>query len=444
MPAPDPDLSEPSEPHVGFADGSLPETRIEWAIAEAQFELSGVARAQAAAMATAARVIREASEHPEVFVIEPTAPDAVEFAIRAAVAEVAVHLSVAESVVRSWVHQVQVMRERTPQVWDWFCDGGMSVANARMTAELVAALPTTVWAEFDATAADNRALPSARFSTRMRRLAARLDAATLVERHDRASADRRVFVEPAPDGMAWLTALLPVQDAYRAYTCVDRAAATIVADPEETRSLAQVRADVLTELLAGRLDGQPVDTLASDVAGGNRVPVPTATVAVAVTVPIMTLLGLSEEPGTLDGLHPIDAATARELAGHATSFTRILTHPISGVALTVDRGTYRVPADLKRWVRAIHPTCVFPGCGRRTRDCDLDHTHAYAEGGTTSACNLTPLCRHHHRIKHHTRWRLHRHRRDRAAATAPPSATLAPAITWTSPTGLAPPGHPPF
>lgn len=441
MPAPDPSsteqyLSEQSERYVEFMDESRPATRIEWAIAEAQVEWAGVARAQAAAMSTAARIVREAVEHPEVFVVDAAGPDAVEFATRAVVAELAVHLGVAESVIRSWVHQVQVMRERTPQVWGWFCDGAISVANARVTAELVAALPPASWAEFDEAAVGNRALASPRFSTRMRRLAARVDAATLCERHTRAATERRVYLEPAADGMAWLTALLPVHDAHRAFTCVDRAAATIVTDPSETRTIAQIRADVFTELLAGRLDGHPIDTLTGEGRTGGVTP-PASAVSVAVTVPVMTLLGLSEEPGTLDGLHPIDAATARELAGHATSFTRILTHPISGVVLTVDRGTYRVPADLKRWARAIHPTCVFPGCGRRTRDCDLDHTEAYSTGGTTSAANLAPMCRHHHRIKHHTHWRV-RQRVERVTRAGTPT------ITWTPPSGTTLPEHPPF
>lgn len=413
------------EVDAAVADGSLPGTRIEWAIGEAQFELAAVARAQAAAMATAARIVREATEHPEVFVLDPTAADAVEFATRAAVAELAVQLCVTESVIRTWVRHVEVLRERTPQAWELFREGELSVANARITAELAGPLPPEAWAEFERAVVRNRALSSPRFATRMRRHAARLDAATLTERHARARADRRVYLEPTADGMAWLTALLPVQDAHRAFTCLDRAAATIVAAPEETRTLAQTRADVLVDLLAGRLDGAPADAR------------PTVSVSVAVTVPVMTLLGLSEEPGTLDGMHPIDAATARELAGHATSFTRILTHPISGVVLTVDRGTYRVPADLKRWVRAIHPTCVFPGCGRRTRDCDLDHTRAYATGGTTSAGNLAPMCRHHHRIKHRTLWHVHRD----AARTVPAGV---PGLTWTPPSGMTLPEHPPF
>ncbi len=55
-------------------------------------------------------------------------------------------------------------------------------------------------------------------------------------------------------------------------------------------------------------------------------------------------------------------------------------------------------------------TCVFPGCRRDSRGCDLDHIEAWVppdEGGPpgqTSLHNLAPLCRLHHRIKTFTGW----------------------------------------
>ncbi|MXG91447.1 HNH endonuclease signature motif containing protein [Nocardioides flavescens] len=49
------------------------------------------------------------------------------------------------------------------------------------------------------------------------------------------------------------------------------------------------------------------------------------------------------------------------------------------------------------------PTCVFPYCTRPTRSCDLDHRVPFPEGATCP-CNLTPLCRHHHRLKTHAGW----------------------------------------
>ena len=54
-----------------------------------------------------------------------------------------------------------------------------------------------------------------------------------------------------------------------------------------------------------------------------------------VTVPVLTLLGRIDEPGLLDGTVPIDADTAREMAGLATSFTRLLTHPHTGDVIAV-------------------------------------------------------------------------------------------------------------
>ena len=104
---------------------------------------------------------------------------------------------------------------------------------------------------------------------------------------------------------------------------------------------------------------------------------------------------------------------------------------MTGAVLDVDRGTYRVPADLKRVVALRSPRCVFPGCGRRAADGDLDHTTAAAEGGPTSLGNLRPLCRHHHRLKHVTRWRLE--------VTSPGvggTVSTGTGVWWTSPTGV--------
>ncbi|SMQ72629.1 HNH endonuclease [Plantibacter sp. VKM Ac-1784] len=47
-----------------------------------------------------------------------------------------------------------------------------------------------------------------------------------------------------------------------------------------------------------------------------------------------------------------------------------------------------------------------PGCGRRARACDLDHSVAWEDGGTTDVGNLACLCRHHHRMKHLPGWNL--------------------------------------
>jgi hypothetical protein len=64
-------------------------------------------------------------------------------------------------------------------------------------------------------------------------------------------------------------------------------------------------------------------------------------------------------------------------------------------------------ADL---VRLRDPVCVFPGCQRPARACDLDHIDPYIRidhgcpPGQTHPGNLAPLCRHHHRAKTHADW----------------------------------------
>ncbi|WP_148612101.1 HNH endonuclease signature motif containing protein [Nocardioides rubriscoriae] len=86
--------------------------------------------------------------------------------------------------------------------------------------------------------------------------------------------------------------------------------------------------------------------------------------------------------------------------------------------------SYAIPDLLREQVRLINPTCVFPWCTTPARRCDLDHLDPWCPhpgGGTTSSCNLAPLCRHHHRLKTHTTWTYRR---------------LEPRVfLWTDPTG---------
>ncbi|GAB3537881.1 hypothetical protein GCM10027403_23080 [Arthrobacter tecti] len=101
----------------------------------------------------------------------------------------------------------------------------------------------------------------------------------------------------------------------------------------------------------------------------------------------------------LEGYGPIDAETAARLAGHATSFTRILTHPVSGSVLDVGRETYRPPKHLQEWIRARDRTCRHPGCSRAAMACEIDHTVPWSHGGATCQCNLACLCKKHHMYK---------------------------------------------
>ena len=79
---------------------------------------------------------------------------------------------------------------------------------------------------------------------------------------------------------------------------------------------------------------------------------------------------------------------------------------LPGATLSVGRDRYVVPRDLRMWLRVRDEYCRFPGCGRAASHSDVDHTRDWQHGGTTSADNLAHLCPSHHRLKHHTRWRV--------------------------------------
>ena len=182
---------------------------------------------------------------------------------------------------------------------------------------------------------------------------------------------------------------------------------------------------------------------------------PSLAALINITVPLGTVQGTSEEPGSADGFGPLDAETARDLLAAAARSPRTrwcitavapdgtaAAHacapgsrhgppdPRSLTYSNVIRGpcqhaqaqrTYRPSRKLRHLVNARNTTCTAPGCSQPAARCDLDHTYPWEQGGPTCACNLAPLCRHHHRCKQAQGWRLEQ----------PQPGVL----TWHTPTG---------
>lgn len=395
-------------------DPSVAEVRVEFGMAEAEVAQHAQWRASAGVFRAIESTLREAAAHPEVFLLSSTLSraDAVEYAERAAIADLAVRLNLAEATVRSHATVGSHLRERLPQVWAWFVDGEVSTQNAREAAALVAELPPDSWQPFDdAVVGPARRLAPARFRARARALYERIHSEPLEKRHEMAMNDRGVWAETDKDGMGWLNARLSADRLAMAKAHIDGLAFDQSATDGESRTMQQLRADVLADLLIGELGG-----------GG-------VTVSVALTIPALSLLGATDELPVLEGAGPIDLETARALCATAPSFTRVLTDPVTGTILDVDRKQYRPSAALKRWLALRDVTCTFVGCGRPARTCDLDHTTAWADGGVTSSDNLAHLCRKHHTMKHATRWQVSR------SPGAPP--------LWTSPTGHSRQSDPP-
>jgi hypothetical protein len=153
----------------------------------------------------------------------------------------------------------------------------------------------------------------------------------------------------------------------------------------------------------------------------GQVPPPRA--QVLITVPVLSLLGVTGEPAMLDGYGPIPPSMARRLiAGGAGSFYRVLTDPRDGAPLEIGRTRYRLTPAQRRWLSLRDGKCPFPGCNNASLDNDADHLLAWADGGTTGIANLGQPCPRHHRLKHGSAW-------------TPAGASKDKPPGWTSPTG---------
>lgn len=337
-----------------------------------------------------------------------------EFANRSFMAELATTMVVPEATAAGLVADASRLAGPRAATLDALAAGAVSAAHVRTLLEVTRGLPAEIANELEATAlSDAGARTSAGFRRRVHRLRERLHPEPLAERRARSAEERRVVLETAPDGMAWLSLFLEAEHAVAIVERLGRIAQSGDPSRPDIRTRAQRSADVATDLLlAGALDG-----------ADRYVAAATGRVAahVVVTVPVLSLLGVTDEPAELDGYGPIDADTARRLAAHAPSLHRLLVHPETGAALSYGRSTYRAGADLAGYLQVRDGGCRFPGCARRARHADLDHTVAWAHGGPTDASNMAHLCRAHHRLKHKTGWRM----------THEPGGV----IRWTSPAG---------
>lgn len=322
-------------------------------------------------------------------------PGAGELAERAVSIELSMRLSMPRNTVLSVWKATRRLQRQLPLTWEAFLAGALSERKARAAAERSYTLPDDSLPTFDEALQRIVQYTDGAFETQARRLRDRLHDEPLAVRHELAAARREVEVIHEVDGMSTLMIYGPSDAIMRAKARVDDLAFRLAKQTDERRTMAQLRTDVALEMLIG----------ANDSASGRG----GVGVNVAITVPVLTLLERGDELPTLQGVGPISIETAKRLVGEATSFTRILTDPIDGTVLDIDRKTRRIPTDLRRWLGVIHETCARPGCNRPADQCDIDHTEPYAKDqglGRTALSNLAPLCRPDHRAKEETSWRV--------------------------------------
>ncbi|MGD7789393.1 HNH endonuclease signature motif containing protein [Propionibacteriaceae bacterium Y1700] len=128
---------------------------------------------------------------------------------------------------------------------------------------------------------------------------------------------------------------------------------------------------------------------------------------------------------------PVTAERIREWLGDPAA--KITIRPVIRTGELIHTDAYEIPNRLNRQLELTELTCVFPWCDKPAIRCDTDHTIPHSQGGPTATENLAPLCRHHHRLKTHTRWRYTR--LDPPVPDSTVTVDHGPVFVWTSPYG---------
>lgn len=413
-----------------------------------------------------------------------------QLALRSLRAELGAALRIPERTIEGLLGVSRSLVCELPATLEALRAGAISYGHAQVMVDYASGLPDDARMMVEGQVLPHaKRLTVSKFRQKARVLTELLEPESITERHARAREDREVRLDPQRGGLALLSQLLPAPEAVAIFNRLTDTAMSLHG-PAEQRTLAQLRADIFSEVMLDGTDTADdtdsagdggVDAVsrrtrrsaarrnraarvaimragrtragrrsphrlrlglgparlghqdAGDKLGWRRSRVPGAgslrdryfgtRPRLSVTVPALVLLGMSEEPGSLDGYGPIDANTARLLAAGAPSMIRLLTHPETGAILSVGRDRYRVPADLRAFLRIRDQTCRFPGCSRQAELCDIDHTLQWQHQHPTAHDNLSHLCPGHHTIKDETTWAV-KH-------TADGTGTL----EWTSPTG---------
>ena len=330
-------------------------------------------------------------------------------------AEIATALRISERAADLLIDEAGVLIAHLPATQAALAEGRITPRHARVIVDELGRVDESERPELERRALDAADQSARVFARTVRRLRETRDADRAVERHQKARDGRHVSCEPGSDGMAWITACLPAADALAIDSRLDDAARALAREGDE-RTVAQLRADALGDMLLGR-DGRAFRRF------GDARPTVVVTVPIDVlTETVDTNSSASIGSAELSGYGPIDPQTARDLAAEASVLRRMFTDPRDDTILALGRTRYRVSDDLRLFLTVRDQRCRFAGCTRRAAASDIDHSVAWENGGATDPANLAHLCRGHHRLKHDSRWRLD--------ATHPDGT-----VDWVSPTG---------
>lgn len=324
-------------------------------------------------------------------------------AMEAAVAEVRAALSLTRRAAESDLDLAWNLRHRLPDVGAALEQGRIDLRRAWVFVGATSHLDSDTARAVAARGLERvQGQTTGQLRALLRRLALEHDPQDVILRYQAAIQNRRVVAELNDDSTADITASGLAPDRVAAIMERLTRIAQHLRQPDEDRSIDQLRADAFLDLLEGNPPG--------DQRG-----------VVDIRVDLATLIGLDQRAAELAGFGPVVGEIARQMSDrHGVSWRTTVTDRSGDVVHT---GTLRrrPNAPVRRFVESRDPTCVFPGCRRPAQSCDLDHRIPVSEGGKTTPDQLVPLCRHDHVIRHRHGW------------THTPNADGC--HTWTSPLG---------
>lgn len=221
----------------------------------------------------------------------------------------------------------------------------------------------------------------------IRSLAYEADRETFVRARERAVKDRQVSVRPLPDGMARLSATVPLVEGVAVYASLHKAADTAKNAGDE-RSRGAIMVDTLLDRVI-----RPAATTGVGVPTPAAAAAPVVPIGVNLTISDATLLADGNEPAQCEHFGPIPADLARQLIAAAdaeglATLRRVYTNT-SGV-VTMESRSRCFPPGLARLIRIRDRTCRMPYCDAPIRH--IDHIVPHADGGETDLANGQGFC----------------------------------------------------
>jgi hypothetical protein len=286
------------------------------------------------------------------------------------------------------------LHRRLPRLAEMLETGSLDLRRARTidsaTIHLTDARAQTVVDEIAGVASE---LTTGQLRARIQKLCIDVDPDDAHDRYERSVADRRIVMEATENGTANLLGMDLPPDTAGAIRRFIQATAMSLHVKGESRTMDQLRADVYMDLLQGIMPSGCEESSMGTTGG------------VEIVCNLATLTELADHPGELSGYGPVIADIVRQVARRQIdSDWRYTIVDDTGQPAHVGTTSRRPTPTQKRRIRARYRTCVFPGCRMPSIVCDIDHSVAVADGGETCDCNLAPLCRHDHCIKHANGW----------------------------------------